>query len=408
MAEIPPPPVIRDDVEMNIRDEGAAGKPSISAADVEAAVAAAAAATKLPDENGKAPPSLMSLDEPDENWFLQLKTNEEGFLVSKSFADGKSFENPPIRKEETPEKNKEPAKRGDSGLLVMFEIEGHAYRCYLCDVKTQTKHALDQHVEGKRHTNKVKVAGGTSMFEPGTWNPEELPPLPKPEPEFDAQIRKRKREEAKGEFRCEVCQIDFSSKIPFEGHMEGQQHATKIRRLNEDPNDPNATEPETDPFACELCNVKCGTQEYLDDHLAGKRHYLKIHKPEPTEVLPDMSMKCELCDIVVVGENHFTAHVKGKRHAARQRAMGKGVEKMKLVTCEDCDVMVPTEELYEIHLTRNSHAKKLAELAEFYKAEALKAAEAAEAALAEAAALEAAENGENGDTEEKGGESMES
>lgn len=78
--------------------------------------------------------------------------------------------------------------------------------------------------------------------------------------------------------RCDICNIDLSSKIVHDQHMSGKNHQKKLKLLkgssavkelleNKIKSSENANE-----FFCEICKIGMKTKEQYDAHVSGKKH----------------------------------------------------------------------------------------------------------------------------------------
>ena len=96
----------------------------------------------------------------------------------------------------------------------MVEIINNDYRCLPCVAICNTRQMLESHLSGKKHVAKIALCGGADNFKPIA----DLPDLPTEN--LTPAGKKRKNISAQGNFRCDLCEIDFPSAFPFESHMQ--------------------------------------------------------------------------------------------------------------------------------------------------------------------------------------------
>lgn len=276
-------------------------------------------------------------------------------------------------------------------LPPMTGIEDYAYKCFPCGMSTPSKESLTSHLVGKKHLHKISAAGGADCFA----SPVDLGELPKREQSLrDAlfpitpQARKRKNDTAKGQYNCDVCDIQFNSKIPFDAHVAGKKHVNKVKRGNEKCPDAaeNVAAGVDDAvvsvpalFSCKICIVTCNSQEILNTHLVGKKHLSKVNKanekcPEAAgnvaatddstaaSVLEpkSSSFACEICNITCPSQENLSMHLDGKKHLSKVNKPETTEASLEnSMKCELCDVVVVGEIPFTAHVRGKKHMSKV-------------------------------------------------
>lgn len=202
------------------------------------------------------------------------------------------------------------------------------FRCEHCDIIMTGAEPYKTHIEGKKHLKKLKALGLTSVLgttttgsnQPdvksysnatvkpkeeskiSTYNAEPVNATPvnakystepvsakyNTEPVNAAQILGTsntdpvmnavkanllgklplKRAEYKG--KCDVCNVEFTSKSHEEQHLSGKKHKKKVQ-AKEAKEGANAT-----TFFCGFCNVQVNSVEQMNQHRSGTAHNKKV------------------------------------------------------------------------------------------------------------------------------------
>lgn len=133
---------------------------------------------------------------------------------------------------------------------------------------------------------------------------------------------------------CKLCNIDFSSDIPYQMHLNGAKHAKKLKSLEilhvlqEDGNavktqDTNAT------LKCDVCGVFVNSSQQMQLHLTGAKHKAKVARKNPgnaQEISSSMPLGddgpaakmgkffCETCNLSLNSEQQLQQHVTSLKH----------------------------------------------------------------------------------------------
>jgi hypothetical protein len=77
--------------------------------------------------------------------------------------------------------------------------------------------------------------------------------------------------------RCDICNIDLSSKIVHDQHMSGKNHQKKLKLLKgssavEELIEKIKNSDTNHEFYCDICKIGMKTKEQYDSHISGKKH----------------------------------------------------------------------------------------------------------------------------------------
>ena len=126
---------------------------------------------------------------------------------------------------------------------------------------------LNAHLGGKTHIKKLEQAGLNSFLPPVPLGP--IPATLAMKEEKWKTGEKRKFSEIdptnKGHFTCEVCNLEFNSRVVYETHMQGKKHARMLKSIEE-------IKTQNVEVSCEVCNFVATSAVHLDAHLQGKNH----------------------------------------------------------------------------------------------------------------------------------------
>lgn len=152
-----------------------------------------------------------------------------------------------------------------------IDTEKSSYKCYVCNIWTNTEIILNAHLGGKTHIKKLEQAGMNSFLPP-----EPLGPIPGVEALKEKKWEtgeKRKFSEIdpsnKGHFTCEVCNLEFNSRVVYETHMQGKKHARMLKSIDE-------IKHQNVDVSCKVCHFVATSAVHLDAHLQGKNHKKRV------------------------------------------------------------------------------------------------------------------------------------
>lgn len=152
-----------------------------------------------------------------------------------------------------------------------IDAEKGAYKCFVCNIWTNTEIILNAHLGGKTHIKKLEQAGIYSFLPPEPLGA--IPTVQAIKEEKWKTGEKRKFSEIdptnKGHFTCEVCNLEFNSRVVFETHMQGKKHARMLKSIDE-------IKFQNVEVSCLVCNFVATSAVHLDAHLQGKNHKKRI------------------------------------------------------------------------------------------------------------------------------------
>lgn len=81
-------------------------------------------------------------------------------------------------------------------------------------------------------------------------------------------------------YRCDDCDLSFTSNAVLDAHLQGARHAKQIRSRNimatlDESKIPFAKDAETNGLQCNVCSVRLNSLQQLHTHLNGNRHKKK-------------------------------------------------------------------------------------------------------------------------------------
>ena len=176
--------------------------------------------------------------------------------------------------------------------------------CKVCQVPCSDPNCLKQHLQGKKHRDRLQnLTPSTNIGEEGA----------KPETRTD-------------DLFCKICQVPCSGLKSLKQHLRGQKHRDRLQNLT--PSTYTAEEGAKQRLWCELCKIWCMNKISLEDHLKGQKHkskaqMLELHGADGGEIANQMNKYCNWCKIWCT--NAFYQHLKSKEHIFNLNA-AKGKE----------------------------------------------------------------------------------
>jgi len=87
----------------------------------------------------------------------------------------------------------------------------------------------------------------------------------------------------KSTVRCNDCNLDFTSQVVLDAHLQGSRHAKQMKSKNilatlEQTNVAFSKDQDTNGLKCNVCNVFLNSIQQLQTHLNGNRHKKKMSK----------------------------------------------------------------------------------------------------------------------------------
>jgi len=168
------------------------------------------------------------------------------------------------------------------GKQPMTQFHQGFYWCNACSSGMNCETALDMHLAGRKHKSKLARLDA-NMFTPHV----PLGPLPGSNPNSAHKKKSggtgRPVPLPNAKFKCEVCDCEFPSEIPYQSHMAGKKHLRKV-------NAPQINS-ENSRFSCALCQFIGNSPAHLEAHLQGKAHAKKAGLPPPPPGPPSTPAK---------------------------------------------------------------------------------------------------------------------
>lgn len=150
--------------------------------------------------------------------------------------------------------------------------------------------------------------------------------------------------------RCEICNIDFTSDIPYQMHLAGAKHMKKVKSkevLESMETQGQVPQAKDNYYYCEHCQVMANSSQQLQMHLDGTKHKNKMRKlnesdenkteetPKSDEVTEDAGPKpakmskfyCDVCSLALNSEIQLTQHLASKKHEAKVKGEPLPVKK---------------------------------------------------------------------------------
>ncbi|KAG8178403.1 hypothetical protein JTE90_005293 [Oedothorax gibbosus] len=192
----------------------------------------------------------------------------------------------------------------------------------------------------------------------------------------------------KSDWRCELCNIDFTSRVPFAMHFQGQKHAKKLK-LKEALKSIQSQVKEKDIvtigslFRCDICGTVANSSFQLQTHLDGLKHKAKVAqlaKEEEEKNNPKGKSNAEETNTsdAVPGERSDKPKPNGskKKKVPKEKAAPISVlptdvssEEMQILkpplavqtvfTCAICDITLNSEAQHQQHMLGKYHKAKV-------------------------------------------------
>jgi hypothetical protein len=161
--------------------------------------------------------------------------------------------------------------------------------------------------------------------------------------EFEEHCRKiSHKQNAKTNFKCEHCDIEFPYKCHYDTHLKTQKHLDKVE------------EKEENGYKCEHCNFETPFKSHWEIHIKSNKHNLAIGKLEEKEYY------CEECDYRTKYESQWLIHCNTKKHKINIGEI-KTFEKPTFYRCECCNYETPIKQVFEKHAESKKHKEKAKE-----------------------------------------------
>lgn len=114
------------------------------------------------------------------------------------------------------------------GKQPMTQIFQGMYWCNVCTSGMNCESALDMHLQGKKHKAKLGRVDATLFLPHEPLGP--LTKGPGVMKSKKASVNAAAAAAAKVEptFKCDICEVDFNNEIPYNAHMVGKKHAKKM------------------------------------------------------------------------------------------------------------------------------------------------------------------------------------
>ncbi|XP_014207015.1 zinc finger protein 346-like [Copidosoma floridanum] len=152
--------------------------------------------------------------------------------------------------------------------------------------------------------------------------------------------------------RCQDCNLDFTSQVVLDAHLQGARHAKQMKSKNiletlRETNVPFSKEEDANGLKCNVCSVYLNSLQQLQTHLNGNRHQKKMSKGDwngknviskanvaeiPAECLPrpaekNVLLSCKSCNKFFNSSLQLNEHLTSQKHL--DRLAGRKSEKTK-------------------------------------------------------------------------------
>ncbi|XP_014788917.1 zinc finger protein 346 [Octopus bimaculoides] len=247
-------------------------------------------------------------------------------------------------------------------------------KCDVCVVVFTSPVNAKQHFEGKKHKKKVESQS------------EAIFPNRTPENPF-ADCQTPVNLPVNNEYKCDVCNVAFTSHVIAKQHFEGKRHQKNVKSQpiavvsNSLPDNysqgfhTQENMPVINQDKCELCDVKFTSATQTADHLKGKIHMKNFNTV--SALRKNIKLECDICGVVFAGIVDADAHFTGRKHlratenrtilprliaelASPQKLPSVAAENHQVGDkCEICDVVFTSRIIAKQHFEGKKHKKKV-------------------------------------------------
>jgi len=208
-------------------------------------------------------------------------------------------------------------------------------KCQLCDVDFNGPTISRSHYDGKAHEKKVAQYLAANVDDEAS-RPKKI------------KISCPNAEETNSSLSCSLCNLVCTSTVVYDSHMQGKNHASKVRAANSS---------KSGELGCALCNIFVTSPDALTNHLAGKQHKRKSERMR--DIQGGLQLHCSLCGVNATDRPGLEAHLKGKRHLEKLERKNKKEEDEKEESSDTETKNVALQET-DLALQVSSDAKKIA------------------------------------------------
>ncbi|XP_011506110.1 PREDICTED: zinc finger protein 346-like isoform X2 [Ceratosolen solmsi marchali] len=147
----------------------------------------------------------------------------------------------------------------------------------------------------------------------------------------------------RSQVRCSDCDLDFTSQIVLDAHLQGARHAKQMRSKNilatlEETNVAFSKDQETNGLKCNVCNVYLNSIQQLQTHLNGNRHKKKMSKGDWTG--KEIISRSKLSDMP-------------------SNCIPQPMPKNGLLSCNSCNKFFNSHSQLNVHLSSQKHSDKV-------------------------------------------------
>ncbi|CAL4126195.1 unnamed protein product [Meganyctiphanes norvegica] len=197
-----------------------------------------------------------------------------------------------------------------------------------------------------------------------------------------------------GNFSCDICNLEFSSRPIVDAHLSGSKHQRKVegkellRKLHQTESCFTQDE-ETGKLTCLICFIELTSPQLLQAHLQGTKHQNKTSGETGSEKRPadnegqaevkkpksdpkDDKHYCDTCQAGCNSDAQWEAHLKSRKHLnkltlaaggvvepspAKKRNPIAGTEKH---FCDTCQAGCNSDAQWDVHVNSKKHLNKIA------------------------------------------------
>ncbi|XP_060070769.1 uncharacterized protein LOC132550694 [Ylistrum balloti] len=244
------------------------------------------------------------------------------------------------------------------------ESDPHQFKCDVCDVFMNSMEVYCKHINSPRHLEKTQKAKTFASYLNNNATGFIGAPL-----EQIANQGKRDYDFNGERGYCHICNVELTSKMMADQHINGEKHAKKksalqpIAMINQ-----NVSCVVVD--TCNACGESFFDQQKAEVHFAGEKHKEKIASAEhismdTTERFPTLSTVMETSyypteNLTCIPPGRDVKR-QGQREATTNLAIVDRVCEFdgKIGHCFICDVALNSQEIAKAHLTGTRHKKAL-------------------------------------------------
>ncbi|KAJ8681140.1 hypothetical protein QAD02_016927 [Eretmocerus hayati] len=166
----------------------------------------------------------------------------------------------------------------------------------------------------------------------------------------------------KSRVKCQDCDLEFTSQVVLEAHLQGSRHAKQIRSKSileslQKNNVSYSKDDETNGLKCSACNVYLNSIQQLHTHLNGTRHKKKVSQGDCT----GQAIVSQMNNQHNFGQRAMVHNPPGIQMAANYipQPISQPTNKQTLLSCQPCNKFFNSESQLSAHLASQKHIAKV-------------------------------------------------